>query len=56
MSGVKERAETLAGLQKMKNKKTIDGYFYDGKNSHTIFKDKYGKVTIKKDNVRKKKK
>ena len=25
-------------------KKTIDGYYYDGKNSYTMYKDENGKV------------
>lgn len=40
----------------MKNKKTIDGYYFDGKNSFTLYKDQLGKATMKKDKTRKKKK
>ena len=29
-------------------KKTIDGYYYDGKNSYTLYKDEYGKAYTKK--------
>lgn len=25
-------------------KKTIDGYYYDGKNSYTMYKDESGKI------------
>lgn len=34
--------------KKTKNKKTVDGYYYDGKNSYTLYKDENGKSTMKK--------
>ena len=34
--------------KKVKRKKLIDGYYYDGKNSFILYKDKNGKSTIKK--------
>ena len=55
MNGVKKRVEILVGIRNMKNKKTIDGYYYDGKNSYTLYKDQSGKTSMKKKNVRKKK-
>ena len=29
----------------MKNKKEIDGYYYDGKKLWILYKDKYGNIT-----------
>jgi hypothetical protein len=34
--------------KKTKSKKTVDGYYYDGKNSFTLYKDKNGKTSMKK--------
>ena len=28
----------------MSNKKTVDGYYFDGKNSYTLYKDENGKA------------
>jgi hypothetical protein len=33
--------------KKTKSKKTVDGYYYDGKNSFTLYKDENGKSTMK---------
>ena len=30
-------------------KKTIDGYYFDGKNSHIMYKDEKGKIYTKKE-------
>jgi len=35
-------------LKKRKNKKNVDGYYFDGKNSFTLYKDKNGKSSMKK--------
>ena len=32
-----------------KSKKEVDGYYFDGKNSYTLYKDARGKETMKKD-------
>lgn len=55
-NGVRKKAETQIGINNMKNKKTIDGYYFDGKNSFTLYKDQLGKATMKKDKTKKKKK
>jgi hypothetical protein len=34
--------------KKKRNKKTVDGYYFDGKNSFTLYKDESGKTTMKK--------
>ena len=34
--------------KKRKNKKNVDGYYFDGKNSFTLYKDKNGKSSMKK--------
>ena len=35
--------------KKRKSKKiNVDGYYYDGKNSYTLYKDNSGKTTMKK--------
>ena len=34
--------------KKTKSKKTVDGYYYDGKNSFTLYTDEKGKTTMKK--------
>ena len=39
----------MAEIVKNKPKKTVDGYYYDVKNSYTIYKDARGKETMKKD-------
>ena len=36
-------------IKKKKPKLTINGYYFDGKNSYTIYKDARGKETMKKD-------
>jgi hypothetical protein len=35
--------------KKSKPKKTVNGYYFDGKNSYTLFKDARGNETMKKD-------
>ena len=39
----------MAEIVNNKPKKTVDGYYFDGKNSYTIYKDARGKETMKKD-------
>jgi hypothetical protein len=39
----------MAEIVKNKPKKKINGYYFDGKNSYTIYKDARGKETMKKD-------
>ena len=39
----------MAEIVKNKPKKTVSGYYFDGKNSYTIYKDARGKETMKKD-------
>ena len=39
----------MAKIIKSKPKKEISGYYFDGKNSYTMFKDARGKETMKKD-------
>ena len=34
--------------KKRKNKKNVDGYYFDVKNSFTLYKDKNGKSSMKK--------
>jgi hypothetical protein len=34
--------------KKTKSKKTVDGYYYDGKKSFTLYKDESGNSTMKK--------
>ena len=34
--------------KKRKNKKNVDGYYFDGKNSFTLYKDEDGKLSKKK--------
>ena len=34
--------------KKRKSKKTVDGYYYDGKKSYTLYKDETGKTSMKK--------
>ena len=36
-------------IKKKKPKLTINGYYFDGKNSYTLYKDARGKETMKKD-------
>jgi hypothetical protein len=33
--------------KKKRNKKTVDGYYFDGKKSHTLYKDENGKTSMK---------
>jgi len=33
--------------KKKKNKKTVDGYYFDGKKSYTLYKDENGKTSMK---------
>jgi hypothetical protein len=35
------------GKSKTKSKKTVDGYYFDGKKSFTLYKDESGKATMK---------
>ena len=42
--------------KKRKNKKNVDGYYFDGKNSFTLYKDKNGKSSMKKIKEKKSKK
>ncbi len=39
----------MAKIVKNKPNKTVDGFYFDGKNSYTIYKDARGKETMKKD-------
>jgi len=39
----------MAEIVKNKSKKIVNGYYFDGKNSYTIYKDARGKETMKKD-------
>lgn len=48
-TGKPEGPILLAEIVKSKPKKTINGYYFDGKNSYTIYKDARGKETMKKD-------
>jgi len=34
--------------KKRKGKKSVDGYYYDGKNSFTLYKNESGKLSMKK--------
>jgi len=34
--------------KKKKSKKSVDGYYFDGKNSFTLYKDNNGKTSMKK--------
>jgi hypothetical protein len=34
--------------KKRKSKKNVDGYYFDGKNSFTLYKDEHGKASMKK--------
>jgi hypothetical protein len=34
--------------KKRKSKKNVDGYYFDGKNSFTLYKDEKGKTSMKK--------
>jgi hypothetical protein len=34
--------------KKRKSKKSVDGYYFDGKNSFTLYKDNNGKTSMKK--------
>ena len=36
-------------IVKNKPKETVNGYYFDGKNSYTLYKDARGKETMKKD-------
>jgi hypothetical protein len=33
--------------KKKTNKKTVDGYYFDGKKSYTLYKDENGKTSMK---------
>jgi hypothetical protein len=33
--------------KKKRNKKTVDGYYFDGKKSYTLYKDENGKTSMK---------
>ena len=33
--------------KKKRNKKTVDGYYFDGKKSYTLYKDENGKISMK---------
>ena len=39
----------MAKIVKNKPNKTVDGFYFDGKNSYTLYKDARGKETMKKD-------
>ena len=41
--------KTYLPSKKSKPKKTVNGYYFDGKNSYTLFKDARGNETMKKD-------
>jgi hypothetical protein len=40
--------DLFKNVDKKRSKKTVDGYYFDGKNSFTLYKDENGKTTTKK--------